>query len=202
MFLAEVVNAGLALVWTAVLLRLAVLFPLVGRKWLAGGIADFFIGTATASSAVDLAAAVHTRSARGWAVLLAGQRLFVAWGVLWQFPRVARHGLFAVLVLAWSVQGVLRYTLAYQGHRRGPPSLVARVYALEWWVTMPAAAAAEWGLTLLSLRYAGHGGDHWSRLLWYRHVLQAVLVVYVPTAYALLQHAYSTRTRVVKPHSE
>ncbi len=170
--------------WFCCLARFAVLLPLVGRRFLAGGIADFFhtvavlplVGTvlharkrlrSPASTPRDLALNAANSMRMVW----------VCYGVVYPHPRIAKHTSYLLLVASWCVANTI--DAAYHAFRcktRASPYWLFWAKHSHYAVTLPLTAMAEMALIFLSLLYVADN-------LWYEIFLKAALLAYIPAAY-------------------
>lgn len=81
--------------WLCCLLRFIVLFPLTGRKFLSGGIADFHLGLLASTRFVDL-------TLYKTVMVVDLMSCVVGW-IIWEHPKMARDGLYASWVCFSSI---------------------------------------------------------------------------------------------------
>lgn len=188
-------NAVSGFLWAGVFLRLVILFPLVGSRFVSGGLEEYTRWVQT----LMLLEVVHSaiglvRSPLVTAAMQVASRILVVWGVLYLFPNVGTFFPFSTCVLAWSITEMLRYS--YYVYTLTRPKSVP--YWLTWlrysafYVLYPLGAGSEWLLILISLPEA----ERYSTL--YALVLKATLVIYVPGFYVMFTHVMAQRKKVFR----
>lgn len=189
-------NAVSGFFWAAVLLRFAVLLPLVGPKYVAGGLADFLRWVQTLMVLeVAHAALGLVRSPVATAAIQVASRLLVVWGVLFLFPDVGQHPAFSTCTVAWCVTEIVRYSFYVFSLARPGPGGVP--YWLTWirysafYVLYPLGAGSEWVLILVSLPEAEQLST------WYTLLLKASLLIYIPGFYVMFTHVMKQRRKVL-----
>lgn len=140
--LKSLVGAAFAVLWVCCLLRFAVLFPLTGRRFLSGGIADFHLVLLGSTPVADLL--LYRQFA--WVDLMS---CCVGWAV-WDHPRMARDGLYAAWVAVSCVAQVYR---AFKPPSRAVEMAYAMVVVLAAWNLMRVVDQfwQLWGLRLVCL---------------------------------------------------
>lgn len=188
-------NAVSGFLWAAVFLRLVILFPLVGSKFISGGLEEFtrWVQTLMLLEVVHSAIGI-VRSPIVTATMQVSSRIVVVWGVLYLFPSVGTYFPFTTCVLAWSITEMLRYT--YYVYSLVRPNDVP--YWLTWlrysafYVLYPLGAGSEWLLILISLPEA----ERYSKA--YALALKAIMVIYVPGFYVMFTHVLAQRKKVFR----
>lgn len=181
--------------WAAVFMRLVILYPLVGSKFIAEGLGEFTRWVQT----LMLLEVVHSgigfvRSPLVTAAMQVASRIVVVWGVLYLFPSVGTYLAFSTCVLAWSITEMLRYSFyVYNLVRPGdvPYWLVWLRYS-AFYVLYPLGAGSEWVLILVSLPEA----ELYSSL--YALFLKAVMLIYIPGFYVMFTHVIAQRRKVFR----
>lgn len=178
-------------VWFCCLCRFLVLLPLVGRKFLPGGIADFFHTV----SVIPLAEFMMVRSflsfkiskADLWPLLNGIRMAWICYGVIFPHPKVAKHTSYSFLILSWCLTYIIHY--AYYSFRiktRASP------YGLLWlnyhhhWITFPIAIVSEMILVFLSLGLVKESS-------WLELALKFTILTYIPIAYFEWEYINGTR---------
>lgn len=193
-------NAISGFFWAAVLLRFSILFPLVGTKFVSGGLNDFlrWVQTLMVLEVVHSALGL-VRSPVVTTIIQVSSRLLVVWGVLYLFPEVGQSIFFSTCTIAWCITEIVRYTFYVYTLRRptGSATTGAVPYWLTWirysafYVLYPMGAGSEWLLILLSLPEA----EQFSTL--YTLFLKANLLIYIPGFYVMFTHVLKQRKKVL-----
>uniref|UniRef100_A0A060T2I4 Very-long-chain (3R)-3-hydroxyacyl-CoA dehydratase n=1 Tax=Blastobotrys adeninivorans TaxID=409370 RepID=A0A060T2I4_BLAAD len=188
-------NSLSAFLWLCVLGRLIILFPLVGSKFVAGGLADFtkYVQTLAVLEVVHSVLGL-VKSPIVTTVIQISSRLLLVWGVVDLFPEVAQNVAFSTMVLAWSVTEVVRYS--YYAYNLLRDKLVPK--GLVWlrynafYVLYPLGAGSEAILAFLSLDRAQELSAYYALFL------KVVLLIYPPGFYVMYTHMIKQRRRVFK----
>lgn len=177
--------------WIAVLLRFLVLFPLVGTRFLPGGIADFFL-CVQCIIFIDLFSyyliyrnypnSQFLRKVNLNRLLLTiFSRVLISFGVLYAFPKTARHISFSTLIISNSLQESTRYLYnAYKIRTFGKKlywlQLIKKLIFINFF---PIEIISEVILIFISLQFA----DAENKL--YGYLLRVILFLYIPFFYVL-----------------
>ena len=106
-------------VWFCCFCRFLILLPLVGRKFLPGGIADFFHVVAVLPIVgvfvVKTLLLIQWRSHDIWLFINGLRMVWVCYGVIFPHPKIAKHTSYSFLILSWCVTYVIHY--AYYSFR-------------------------------------------------------------------------------------
>ncbi|CDK29309.1 unnamed protein product [Kuraishia capsulata CBS 1993] len=187
-------NGLSAFLWLAVLMRLLVLFPLVGTRFLPGGIADFFLAMqflivielanyfvifrkpnvrTRTPSLVNLALGTFTRA-------------IVSYGTIWKYPRVARNNAFALLIASESISETIRYAyVVYKVRTFGLVSTPIRyLKSFSTMIMFPVRVLCEMALLFVALPYADHDNPTFASFL------RILLLLYVPTLYVVYSSTF------------
>lgn len=167
--------------WFCCFGRFLILLPLVGRKFLPGGIADFFhvvallplcgffIKKTLISSQINLQDV--------WSLANGLRMVWLCYGVIFPHPRIAKHTSYALLIFTWCLIYVIHYAYyCFKVKTRRTPSWLFWLQYHHFYVTMPLTMVAEMILIFLSLAFVKQ--DHIYEL-----VLQAALLSYIPIGY-------------------
>lgn len=187
--------------WVCAFLRFLVLLPLVGRRFLPAGMADFFhivcILPLIELTVVKAVRGIWTQGALNGmlAPLNALRMIWLCYGVIFQYPKIAKHILYSILIIAWCVSYIIHF--GYYGFR---VKMRTTPYWLFWlkhhylFVTLPMLMVAEMVLLFLLLKFVDEGS-------YYGYALKAVLLSYIPLGYFiwgwLIDRRYQKFTLVV-----
>lgn len=177
------VDCAALTLWLCCLLRFAILLPLVGTRFLPQGIADFFHVVAV----IPVAELVVVRLVRrnwsqgkygSWPVVANALRMvWLCYGVIFVYPKIAKHILYSVLIGLWCLGYLVHFAYyAFKVKFRTTPYFLFWLKHHIMFVTFPALVVAEMVLLFLSLKFAEDGTV-------YEWFIKAVLVGYVPLGY-------------------
>lgn len=165
--------------WLFCFARFLILLPLVGRRFLPGGISDFFhvVALTPLVSYVAKKALIDGKMdlKHLWALGDALRLAWICYGVIFPFPKIAKHTTYSLLIASWCTQYIVHYT--YHGFRLKTRMSPVWLFWLKYhifYVTVPLTTVAEMILIFLSLRFN-------SDLL-YEQVLKLVFLCYIPAA--------------------
>jgi very-long-chain (3R)-3-hydroxyacyl-CoA dehydratase len=188
-------NSVSAFLWGCVLVRLLILYPLVGFKFVSGGVADFTRWVQT----MALLEVVHSmlglvKSPIVTTAMQIASRLLLVWGVVYMFPDCALSPAYTTMVFAWSVTEVVRYTYyAYNLARaKQVPNMLVWLRYNAFYILYPLGAGSEMFLTFLSL------DDAQALSPLYALILKVILLIYIPGFYVMFTHMIKQRKRVFK----
>lgn len=169
--------------WLCCFLRFAILLPLVGIRFLPAGIADFFHVVALIPLVeVAVVRVVRRNWAQGkygsWpAIINALRMVWVCYGVIFVYPKIAKHVLYSVLIGAWCISYLVHFAYyAFKVKFRTTPYFLFWLKHHIMFLTFPALMVAEMVLLFLSLKFAEDGTA-------YEWFIKAVLVSYIPLGY-------------------
>lgn len=194
------VNLVAMTLWFCCLARFMVLLPLVGRRFLPGGIADFFHTVAL----VPLVTYFVVRLTRwnvlklrkngvfSWGLFNALHMAWVCYGVIYPHPQIAKHTTYSFILFGWSVLNTVLYAhyAFFVKTKRSPRWLRWGAYN-SFYLTLPIAVIGELGQIFLSLTFAEEG-------LFLDWAIRLTAVGYVPVAYAFFRHVQE-KSRVPGP---
>lgn len=174
-----------AMLWVCCLLRLLVLLPLVGRRFLPAGIADFFHVVATLPLVgffvVNLFGRRNYSASDLWGLVHGSRMAWICYGVIYPHPRIAKHTSYSVLMLAWCVQNVVDASYyAFRVKTRSSPLWLFWLHHHVFFLTFPTALLSEMAIVFLSLKFTEPG--------WHEIAVKATLLLYVPMAYFTFQY--------------
>lgn len=188
-------NTVLFFLWFSCLVRLLILLPLVGRRFLPGGLAEFYQALLTASFASQfLVSALGIirvpRNKTHLKLFKLAHGLLITWGVVFHYPKVARHSAYGVLVFCCSLQEAFDY-FSFLFRASLTRSLRKKAFVLLF----PAQRIAEIALIMVSFkfnkRYYEQSNDKVE--YFYGVFLKFVLVLYVPASYIIYRYLWRTR---------
>ncbi len=187
-------NTVSAITWGCLLVRIAVLLPLIGTRFLPEAVADFAAGIQTFALLDILHSGFKiTRSNLKLTVLTIWIRLFTVWGVVDVFKRVSWHPTYSTMLITWSISGIINYSYnALTIRNRGFSSrwFVFLRYS-HFYLSLPISTICEMSLVFLSLKYS----KEWS--INYTILLRIWLVLYIPLFYYLFDYYHTQRQRIL-----
>ncbi|ODV80032.1 uncharacterized protein CANTADRAFT_49967 [Suhomyces tanzawaensis NRRL Y-17324] len=175
-------NTAAATLWFCCLGRFAILLPLVGRKFLPGGIADFFhvVSMIPLVSFFMQKTLVKTQLSVNdlWNLFNGSRMVWVCYGVIFPHPKVAKHTSYSFLILSWCLMNFIHFSFhAFRIRARGStPHFLFWLQYHNFYLTFPIALISEMILTFLSLGFVDDS-------LHYQLLIKVVLLSYVPVAY-------------------
>ncbi|KAM9898429.1 hypothetical protein OXX59_002945 [Metschnikowia pulcherrima] len=182
-------NIASLTLWSCCLARFLVLLPLVGRRFLPAGIADFFHVVATLPLlgyflVNSLRESPHKKSF--WGLFNGARLVWVCYAVIFPHPKIAKHTSYSFLISAWCLQNIL--DLAYHSFKlktRTSPKFLFWLHYNHFFVTFPVSFVSELTMVFLSLAFVQHSG--------LEYVLQACFLLYVPIGYYTFKHLLHRR---------
>jgi len=182
-----------ATLWFCCLARFLILLPLVGRRFLPGGIADFFhvvsilpVGDVIIERV--LATARNSTTDTYFDLFVGIKMVWLCYGVIFQYPKIAKHTLYSVLIASWCILWSIHFVFkAFTTKTRRCPSWLLKLQYSNFFLTYPSSWVAELILIFLALKFVEHDI--------YELFLQAVIVSYVPVGYLSLKYLRKRRTR-------
>lgn len=187
-------NAISAVLWGVTLVRLAILYPLVGPEYVSEGVAPFLVWVQTLALLEVLHSAVgFVRSSPVTVAMQVASRLFLVWGVIRLFPLSASHVVFSVMVAAWSITEIVRYSYYWTQLRGSTPGWLEYIRYTFFIVLYPVGASSEAFLAYRALPAANFFHPHWAL------VMKVVLLIYPPAFYVLYSHMFKMRAKVLDP---
>lgn len=169
-----------ATLWFCCLCRFLILLPLVGRRFLPGGIADFFHIVAVLPLLDFLVVNLLAKDTYSlndlWSLLNGIRMVGLCYGVIFPHPKIAKHTSYSFLILSWCIQNVIDSTYySFKVKTRSSPMFLFRLHHLHFYITFPMAFVSELVLVFLSLVFVENK--------WHEMVLEALVLVYVPAGY-------------------
>lgn len=187
----------LSFFWMACFARFCIIFPLVGITFLAGGIADFFIGIHSLyilefvntlliqQGKVTVHTAFMPKSTT-LMVLDILKRCIVV-GVIFNFPKTAKSTPFALLVFCQSAGEFTRFAdMGFHSTRRslGSPHWIYKLVNL---ITWPLKELSDMALLFMSLKYPH---QRWSAI-----GVKMLLVAYIPWFYLHYRNIFTNKVK-------
>lgn len=167
--------------WLFCFLRFLVLIPLVGTKFLPGGIADFFQTVAVLPLVSIILRKLlvkfkfTVRDLFGLANAL--KMVFICYVVIFPHPKIAKHITYSFLILSWCILYIIDFFYySFRVKTRSSPYWLYYLKYTHFWVTLPVAAAAELAMIFLALTFVDED-------LALEMVFKIVLLAYVPLNY-------------------
>lgn len=176
--------------WSCCLGRFCILYPLVGRRFLPGGMADFFhlvaIMPLIGFFVVNLCGRDHYSPSDLWGLFSGLRIVWVCYGVIFPHPIVARHIMYSVLIVAWSTHYLIDSGYhAFRIKTRSSPSWLFWLQYHHFYLTFPLEFCSEAALLFLSL------GEVDTPT--YDTFLQLCLLAYFPVGYFTFNFLQSRR---------
>lgn len=178
----DVVSATL---WFCCLGRLLILLPLVGRRFLPAGIADFFHMVAVLPTLQWVAVlAIYKQKWQStdlWALLHSVRLLWLSYGVIYSHPLVAKHTSYSFLIFSWCVLHLIDSCYhAFKLKTRSSPRFLFAAHYLHFYVTFPVSFVSELILVFLSLSLVEG--------VYLELAIKATFLLYVPVGYLYFRH--------------
>ncbi|KAG0648976.1 3-hydroxyacyl-deHydratase [Hyphodiscus hymeniophilus] len=182
-----------ALLWVVVLGRVLILVPLVGFGRTYSGVGRFTKWTQTAALLeVIHAASGLVRAPISTTGMQVASRLLLVWGVVNNFPVLAKSSAYSSMLVAWSVTEVIRYSyfvLSLSGYQ---PRAVTWLRYNAFYMLYPLGISSECWLIFKAIEPARRLRQEYA---WF---LQLILLVYIPGSYILFTHMMAQRRKVMK----
>lgn len=184
-------NVVAATLWSCCLGRFVILLPLVGRKFLPGGMADFFHVVATfpllGFFVVNLFGRNVYSASDLWSFLNGVRMVWICYGVIFPHPKIARHISYSSLILSWCIQNIVDSSYyAFKVKTRTSPAFLFWLHHHIFFLTFPLAFISEFILVFLSLKLVG--------IKWHRIAIELCVLSYVPLGYFTFQHLLWRKT--------
>ncbi|KAF4631831.1 hypothetical protein G7Y89_g6299 [Cudoniella acicularis] len=182
-----------ALLWLVVLGRVVLLVPLVGFGRTYKGVGRFAKWTQTmALLEVVHAATGVVRAPVSTTIMQVSSRILLVWGIVNNFPFLAKSAAYSSMLVAWSVTEVIRYgyfTTTLSGHS---PGFITWLRYNTFYVLYPLGISSECWLIYKAIEPAKKIRQE------YAWALQLILLIYVPGSYILFTHMMSQRRKVMR----
>jgi len=183
-------NVMATTLWGCCLGRLLILLPLVGRRFLPGGIADFFHVVSTLPLVGFFVVNLFGRSVYSasdlWSFVNAARMVWICYGVIYPHPRIARHTSYSFLILSWCIQNIVSSSYySFKVKTRTSPAFLFWLHHHIFFLTFPMAFISELILVFLSLKFVS--------IKWHRIAIELYVLSYVPLGYLTFQHLLSRK---------
>lgn len=194
-------DSALTAFWLAVLLRLLVLYPLTGARFLPGGIADFYISVLSGTVAVELLNYIAVfRLIPGKQTVNNGlqkpllfnllftsfTRLVFAF-VIYNYPKSARSEAFPTLLLAQSLKEFFRWFYNLQKVRlfNRIPKFNKLSRSFTYSICAPLETLTTIYLIFQSLGYPSYQNSLVHLDFYIKTALKGLIILYIPIAYTI-----------------
>ena len=183
-------NVATTTLWCCCFVRFLILLPLVGRRFLPGGIADFFhvVAVTPLIGTLLLLTLDSTKwKTQLWSLLNGIKMTWICYGVIFPHPKIAKHTSYSLLITAWCLQYMIHYSYhAFRVKTRTSPYFLFWLQYNNFYVTYPLSVIVEMIQVFLSLSFVADDSFH-------ELVLKAMFVVYIPVAYFTWGHLKTRR---------
>jgi hypothetical protein len=174
-------NSVATTLWFCCLARFLILLPLVGPKFLPGGIADFFHVVALIPLIGFFVERINRyrtlRFKDSWILANGLRMIWICYGVIFPYPIIAKHPSYSLLIISWCLSCLIHYSYhAFRIKTRGSPYFLFWSQYNNHYLTFPLGLIAEMILVFLSLKFVIED-------LIYEYVLKTALLAYIPLAY-------------------
>lgn len=171
--------------WFCCFARFLILLPLVGRKFLPGGMADFFHVVSAVpliGNVINLPSSGWRGSSLYWSYFNSLKMIALCYLVIFPHPKIAKHTSYSFLIVAWSVSNIIHTAYyAFKTKTRTSPRFLFWLKYHHFYVTFPIGHIAEMVLLFLSLIFVEDD-------LWYELSLKGILLSYIPMGYFFWGH--------------
>ncbi|CAK7893952.1 hypothetical protein CAAN1_02S00364 [[Candida] anglica] len=172
--------------WLCCLGRLLILLPLVGRSFVPGGIADFFHVVSLLPIISLLIIPTWSRE-RLWSVLNCLRMAWICYGVIFPYPRIAKHTSYSFLIISWCITNIINSGYySFRVKTRTSPQWLFWLKHHIFFITFPMSLVSEMILIFLSLGFVDDDSI-------YELILKGAFLLYIPVAYFYWGHLKSTR---------
>lgn len=178
--------------WFCCLGRFAILLPLVGRRFLPQGIADFFHVCAVLPLAGFFIVNLLSRSSYSikdlWALFSSLRMVWICYGVIFPHPAIAKHTSYSFLIAAWCMQNVIDYSYhSFKLKTKSSPHFLFFLHYSHFYFTFPISFVSELLLVMLSLAFVNNPVLEKG--------VKATLLSYIPIGYFTFRYLRGRRER-------
>lgn len=170
--LLTLLNTTLAVLYLCCLLRLLVLLPLIGRRFLPAAIGDF----STIIFLMPVPSLYFVRSRYNFINIV---KVALIISIIYIYPQISKHSTYSLLLFSLSISHFIHYT--YQTSKYPPLSFLEYN---NFFITLPLTQLSEFTLLFLSLKFS-------TSLISY--FIKGLLIFYVPFAYVSWVHMIQRR---------
>jgi len=182
-----------SILWLVVLGRTVLLVPMVGFARVYPGVGNFTKWTQTLACLEIVHAAFGVvRAPISTTAMQVASRLLLVWGVVNNFPSLAKSAGYSSMLIAWSVTEVVRYsyfTFTLSGFQ---PGITSWLRYNTFYILYPLGISSECWLIYKAIEPARRVRQE------YAWALQLILFVYVPGSYVLFTHMMAQRRKVMR----
>lgn len=185
-------NLTAATLWACCFCRFVVLLPLVGRRFLPGGIADFFQAVATLPLIGFFVVNLFGRSSYSatdlWSFFNGSRMLWICFGVIFPHPKIAKHTSYSFLIFAWCIQNIVNLTYyAFKVKTKTSPLWLFWLHHHIFFFTFPIAFMSELILLFLSIKFV--------RIPYHKVALEVCMLSYIPIGYLFFLYLLSRKSK-------
>lgn len=178
-------NVASLTLWFCCFGRFLILLPLVGRRFLPGGIADFFhvVSLLPLIEFVVVKLLVPKPFTKNdfFKFLNAARLAWLCYVVIFPHPKVAKHTSYSLIIAAWCFQYIIHYAYyAFKTKTKKSPQWLFWLQYHNFYWTFPIAIVGEISILFLSLAFVEHK--------WYDISYQVAVLAYVPGGYFAWNH--------------
>lgn len=166
--------------WLCCFGRFLILLPLIGRKFLPAGIADFFHVVACfpllGVVIVNCLAKTEYVWSDLWALLNGLRMVWICYGVIFPHPKIAKHTSYSFLILSWCIQNII--DCAYHGFKtktKTSPLWLFWLHHHHYYITFFTSCISEMILVFLSLKFVSND--------WHELLIRGCILSYIPVGY-------------------
>ncbi|TVY82513.1 putative very-long-chain (3R)-3-hydroxyacyl-CoA dehydratase [Lachnellula suecica] len=182
-----------ALLWLVVLGRVVLLVPLVGFGRTYKGVGRFAKWTQTmAVLEVVHAATGLVRAPISTTAMQVASRILLVWGIVNNFPFLAKSAGYSSMLVAWSVTEVIRYSFFTVNLSGYSPRIISWLRYNTFYILYPLGISSECWLIYKAIEPAKKLRQEYAWLL------QLILFIYVPGSYILFTHMMTQRRKVMR----
>ncbi|CAI5755895.1 unnamed protein product [Candida verbasci] len=177
-----------ATLWWCCLGRLLILLPLVGRRFLPGGIADFFHIVAITPFINSIFFKFNKfKWSNLWSIINSIKIVWLCFGLISSFTRIAKHTTYSILIFSYCLQYGIHYSYyAFRIKFRTTPWFLFWLQYNNFYLTYPLQTVSEMVLIFLCLQFTPDDS-------WYELGLKGLFLAYIPIAYFAWQHFESRK---------
>lgn len=177
--------------WLAILVRLCILYYLVGPEFVSEGMAEF-VSWVQALAVLEVVHVIFglVKSSVITTAMQVASRLAIIWGVVRLFPASGASVAFSTMVLAWAITECIRYPYYFFALQGRVPPILEWIRYTAFIALYPLGAISEAWLAYRALPAA----QFWHP--YYALFLKVLLLIYPPSFYVLYMHMWKQRRKV------